>query len=187
MREILRRDLLGDLQGRVEIADRAEPIGAAVGHHIGPFAFRPQPARDPLDQLSAIVLDAGDLVRCAVEPIEQEIAGRSVVRIHPGHPVRDHGEVAREACFRRGGRDLPHRIRLHDAGGDQNIRTGLLGSGDQEFERPDFVAALPEPRRVVALHEQGGAAELRGDALQGFDGGREMAEREPVMAGDDLL
>ena len=75
-------------------------------------------------------------------------------------------------------------VRLRGAGGDQHVGTALERGTDQELELARLVAAEAEPGLVVTLDQQPRPAELRLEARQPMQRGRQERQRGAWLRGE---
>ena len=96
------------------------------------------------------------------------------------------GEMAGEAEFCGGRRDLPLAVRLHDAAGDDRVGAARNGFVQDVVELAQLVAAKAEAGGVFALDPQPRSAEMRRQPLHRFERGRQGGETEAGKGGEPV-
>jgi hypothetical protein len=157
--------LLGQLDGALEITQRADLVGAALGDDVRLAAAAADVLGDSLEGDGiALELLVGEIADLGAEhPVQEEVAvvGGGTLPLH-----RDDGPQPEP---RGHGRDRAAAVGLERADGDEGVGALRQGVADQELELADLVAGLQQARQIVALHVQLDAQTAR-QALELHDG-----------------
>ena len=158
-------DLLRQLHGAFEIAQRARLVRAALRNDIGPPAAAAHVLRYRFERdRVARELFVGEIADLGAQhAIQQEIA---VVGGRPHTLHRDDGLETETGGHRRDGAAA---IRLERADGDERVGVLVESVRHQELEFADLVAGLEQAREVVTLHVELDAQPPR-DTLELHDG-----------------
>ena len=151
-----------------DIAQRADPVGAATRNHIRLLAGRTQSFALRLRRGVHVCAARAVLDRGVEQPVEQHVAAVQIVAVVGVDPVLQqrralHAEPPRH---RRG---LAHVIGLDGALGHQMVGAQCLSLAYQPLQLAHLVAAGRHHGAVVALDPDFGAAEVAAEIGQLFE------------------
>jgi hypothetical protein len=172
-----------EFEGAVDVAERTRGVRAAARDRVDLPALGPE-ALGHLLHLGVHVAAARPLFgRGAVEMVEEHVAVPVVVRVVRAGAVLQQ-DMAGHPEFRCESSGLAGVVRLGGALRHHHVRAHRLGLGHQEFELAGLVAARRQPRAIVALDPDLGAAEFPAQPVEPFERGRQMGDEETGEAGE---